>query len=192
YFAFGSNLSLTQMARRCPNSKYIGRATLPHYRWMINQRGYANVVPSNGDWVEGLVFEIDSEDERRLDRSEGVAKRLYVEGENGPIAPCYRKEYRNLTIHRAQKSLFRRPIPWIVEKGGVVRVLTEAEKEGGSVRPLCSMTKENVLVYASPDFVKYGNPKEEYIKRINRGVSDARALGMTQDYIERFIRTSIP
>lgn len=158
---------------------------------MINQRGYANVVPSNGDWVEGLVFEIDSEDERRLDKNEGIEKLLYVEGKEQPI-PCYKKDYKNLTIHRAQKSLFRRPVRWIVEKGGVARVLAEAEKEGDSVRPLCSMKKENVLMYASPDFVKNGNPKEEYIKRINSGVSDARALGMTQMYIERFIRTSIP
>jgi gamma-glutamylcyclotransferase len=192
YFAFGSNLSLSQMARRCPNSKYIGRATLAHYQWMINERGYANVIPSNGDWVEGLVFEIDSEDERRLDKNEGTAKQLYISGESGPTAPCYRKDYKTMKIHRAQKALYRRPVSWILDSGGVTQVLTDAEKEGASVRHFSSMRQEDVLVYASTDFVKPGFPKEEYARRINIGVQDARALGMTEVYIERFIRKSIP
>ncbi|KAA8572454.1 hypothetical protein EYC84_003074 [Monilinia fructicola] len=44
YFAYGSNLSLTQMKARCPNSTYYGLGVLQGYRWIINQRGYANIV----------------------------------------------------------------------------------------------------------------------------------------------------
>ncbi|KAF7907216.1 uncharacterized protein EAF01_004803 [Botrytis porri] len=44
YFAYGSNLSLTQMQTRCPDSTYIGMGVLQNYRWIVNQRGYANVV----------------------------------------------------------------------------------------------------------------------------------------------------
>ena len=192
YFAFGSNMSLQQMTHRCPNSKFIGRATLRHYQWMINQRGFANVVPSKGDWVEGLIFEIDAEDERRLDKNEGVAKPCFIQGDSGPTAPCYRKAYRTLSIHRAQKALYRRPVSWIVEKGGPARVVAEAEKDGDSVRNLHSIMKDNVLVYLSPEFVGRGLPRAEYVKRINRGVYDARVLGITPDYIERFIRRCIP
>jgi hypothetical protein len=44
YFAYGSNLSPEQMARRCPDSIFLGKATLRGYRWQINERGVANIV----------------------------------------------------------------------------------------------------------------------------------------------------
>ncbi|KAK5013992.1 hypothetical protein LTR60_003581 [Cryomyces antarcticus] len=44
YFGYGSNLWLHQMARRCPDSTYKGIARLEGHRWIINKRGYANVV----------------------------------------------------------------------------------------------------------------------------------------------------
>jgi hypothetical protein len=78
YFGYGSNLWLHQMAIRCPTSSYLGVARLPHYTWLINDRGYANVVEANAsapnysDHVYGLVYSLLPEDERRLDRNEGV------------------------------------------------------------------------------------------------------------------------
>ena len=72
YFAFGSNLHLGQMAKRCPESRYIGTAKLHDYRFQINQRGFANVLRSPGDCVEGLVYLLNLTDEARLDKSEGV------------------------------------------------------------------------------------------------------------------------
>ena len=185
-------MCLEQMARRCPNSVYVGTATLRHFRWIINERGYANVVRSNGDWVEGLVFLIDSSDERRLDKSEGVHKLCVVEGNPGLEAPCYKKTYETLIISRPHKALYRQSVSWIVEKGGPASVLLEAQKEGLSIRKLPSRKEDNVLIYNSPIFVRNGSPKEEYMKRINNGVVDARALGMTSDYISRFIRVVIP
>lgn len=201
YFAFGSNLALQQMATRCPNSKYIGRATLKHFRWQINQRGYANVVPCHGFWVEGLVYEIDAADERRLDKSEGVAKTCVLPADCSSArgggaatieAPCYRKEYRSVLVHRAPKALYRRPIAWIVEKGGPARILTDALKEGGTAREFRGTAKEGVLVYLSPEFVREGAPKQEYVKRINSGIRDARMLGMTDEYVDYFVRQYVP
>lgn len=43
-----------------------------HRCWIINQRGYANIVPSPGDYVYGFVYEIGSKDEQSLDGYEGV------------------------------------------------------------------------------------------------------------------------
>src|SRR4051812_23531921 len=77
YFAYGSNLSLEQMATRCPSSYFIGRAVLPDYQWQINQRGFANIVPRSGFSVHGLVYELNGDDEVRLDRSEGVHSGAY-------------------------------------------------------------------------------------------------------------------
>ena len=40
-------------------------------RWIINDRGYANIIPSPGDIVYGLVYELTASDERSLDKYEG-------------------------------------------------------------------------------------------------------------------------
>lgn len=72
YFAYGSNLQLKQMAKRCPDSQFQGRARLHNFRWQINDRGFANVVPDPDAFVEGLCYLLSPDDEARLDRSEGV------------------------------------------------------------------------------------------------------------------------
>ena len=75
YFAYGSNLWLTQMHRRCPGHTLIGTALLPHHRWHINTRGYANLVPTtttNDHDTYGVVYTITESDEEQLDLSEGV------------------------------------------------------------------------------------------------------------------------
>ena len=81
YFGYGSNLWLHQMHQRCPTSKYLGIARLNDYRWQINERGYANVVEitdskgekhSYKDEVWGLVYSLETKDEKNLDRNEGV------------------------------------------------------------------------------------------------------------------------
>ncbi|KAH0547712.1 hypothetical protein FGG08_000201 [Glutinoglossum americanum] len=180
YFAYGSNLRLDQMARRCPGSKYIGRASLLDYLWQINERGYANIVKSEGDWVEGLVYELSGEDEKRLDRNEGVA------GE------CYSKEYKSLQLYRASEVLHCRPVPWIVKKGGPAKVLLDAQQVGESVEEQKETTEHDVLVYISSRYVTEGDPWEEYIERINLGVADAADLGVSEGFIQRFIRPYIP
>lgn len=72
YFGYGSNLWREQMSLRCPLSQYLGVGRLQGYRWMINNRGYANVVLNPGTDVYGLVYTLSYDDERSLDRNEGV------------------------------------------------------------------------------------------------------------------------
>ena len=66
------------MTQRCPSSPYVGIARLKGYRWLINNRGYANVVEpadgdkKNSDVVWGLVYSLEGEDEGQLDLNEGV------------------------------------------------------------------------------------------------------------------------
>lgn len=71
YFAYGSNLWLDQMARRCPGSTFVGIAALKDWKWFINTRGYANVIPSPGDVVHGMVYALTPANEMSLDRYEG-------------------------------------------------------------------------------------------------------------------------
>ena len=65
------------MAMRCPESKKLGIARFSGYRWIITTRGYANVVESAHDEVEGVIFEISDSDEVSLDKYEGVANGFY-------------------------------------------------------------------------------------------------------------------
>jgi gamma-glutamylcyclotransferase len=73
YFAYGSNLSLLQMASRCPTSTYHSFGVLRGYRWIIGDRGYANVVKTKDEHVVyGMLYTLEPEDETLLDRAEGV------------------------------------------------------------------------------------------------------------------------
>lgn len=77
YFAYGSNLSRSQMKKRCPGSKALGVAILRGYKFQINSRGYANVLATPGGRVYGLVWDLDDADLAALDKAEGVAQGLY-------------------------------------------------------------------------------------------------------------------
>lgn len=180
YFAYGSNLGLKQMKRRCPNSRYIGRARLVNYRWQINERGYANVVEAEGHWVDGLVYEINPTDEAKLDINEGVSKNAYT------------KEQLKVHLHRAPSTLYRRPVSWIVNRGGPSKICRQAKEDGQKTAEHGQHWVQEVLVYISLNYVQDSEPKEEYINRINLGIVDARALGIDEDYISNCIRPLIP
>jgi hypothetical protein len=78
YFAYGSNMGNKQMLVRCPNSRRLGPAQLPGWRWIIAADGYANVVPAVADHVEGILFELAAADEAALDLFEEVATGAYA------------------------------------------------------------------------------------------------------------------
>ena len=77
YFAYGSNMNLEQMARRCPAARPIGSARLAGWTFRINDRGVATVVASPDDEVIGGLWEISERCLRSLDRYEGVRSGLY-------------------------------------------------------------------------------------------------------------------
>lgn len=79
YIAYGSNLNLEQMARRCPTARVIGRGEIKDYELLF--RGYRNsavatVEPKAGASVPVLIWEIGQVDEWNLDMYEGYP-RLY-------------------------------------------------------------------------------------------------------------------
>lgn len=183
YFAYGSNLHVKQMKKRCPNSRYIGRARLSNHRWQINERGYANIVEADGHRVDGLVYEIDDKDEAKLDINEGVSKN------------AYQKRYLPVLLHRAQGPLYRRPVSWIVDKGGpaaVCRRINNNKAGPGPSAPPRQHWESDVLVYISLNHVQDSAPKDEYVHRLNLGIVDAKALGVDDDYIRKCIRPFIP
>ena len=74
YLAYGSNLHLGQMSRRCPDAKRLGTAMLQDYLLLFRggRRGaVATVEPKNGNQVPVLLWTISPRDERNLDYYEG-------------------------------------------------------------------------------------------------------------------------
>ncbi|KIJ94571.1 hypothetical protein K443DRAFT_125165 [Laccaria amethystina LaAM-08-1] len=97
-FAYGSNIWHEQMKHRCPGSKFYKIGTLSgrleiyppdvmlkfsdrdctlslalrrHRKWIINSRGVANIKPSPGDVVHGMLYSVTGRDLELLDKFEG-------------------------------------------------------------------------------------------------------------------------
>jgi len=69
YIAYGSNLSVRQMARRCPDARIIGMAAIQN--WKLVFRTHATIEPAAGRVVPVLIWEISDRDEKNLDLYEG-------------------------------------------------------------------------------------------------------------------------
>jgi cation transport regulator ChaC len=74
YFAYGSNMDISQMKLRCPDTDIdnIEIATLTGYRFIINSCGFATVIPDSSGAVHGVLWKITRDDENNLDICEGV------------------------------------------------------------------------------------------------------------------------
>ena len=78
YFAYGSNLDRLRLHESCPSAQLIGPARLPGHRLAFTrwserwQGGVADVRPSEGAAVWGVLWEIDNGEVSALDRQEGL------------------------------------------------------------------------------------------------------------------------
>jgi gamma-glutamylcyclotransferase len=160
---FGYALWKAQMRQRCPTSTYVGIARLKGYKWIINERGYANVVEltpeekeSKGyaDEVWELVYTLEEADEERLDRNEGVPH-------------AYTKEDLEVEFWGVKEG----------QKHPDVEAKPKAEK---------------MLVYINRKMVTEDKPKHEYVYRMKMGIHDALLEGMPRGYVEEVMRRFIP
>jgi gamma-glutamylcyclotransferase (GGCT)/AIG2-like uncharacterized protein YtfP len=69
YFAYGMNTNNKQMAQRCPAAICLGVAVLPD--WKFRFAGCADIVPSPGGEVVGVLWNITEECLDALDTLEG-------------------------------------------------------------------------------------------------------------------------
>jgi len=171
------------MQLRCPTSQYLGVARLPNYRWIINDRGYANVVEREdtaeaeaeaadqaaaeagnssaaaaaaADAVYGLVYSLLPPDEARLDVSEGVPE-------------AYTKE----TL-------------------GVDFWASDPRVEDGWVDVSGPAQGRDALVYIDRKRVAESRPRREYVYRMNMGIRDAVKMGVPREYVDAVMRKFIP
>jgi gamma-glutamylcyclotransferase len=167
YFGYGSNLWLQQMQMRCPTSVYMGVARLDGYRWIINERGYANVVgiaPQEGGTYEeeyenenvvfGLVYALHPADEQQLDINEGV-----------PFA--YTKEYLPCAF-------------WPAASGKHNSKPVDVSKY--------PQPTQNMLVYIDRKRIGESEPRKEYVVRMNKGIEDAVGRGVPREWVDRVVR----
>ena len=81
YFAYGSNLNLFQMKRRCKDSVFIKKYELKEYRLNFRSKyRAADIEKSKNSLVPGALFEISKSDEKKLDVYEDypiLYKKLY-------------------------------------------------------------------------------------------------------------------
>jgi hypothetical protein len=78
YFAYGSNMSVSAMARRCPRSRALGLARLERHRLAVMREGWLTAVRDPRSAVQGVLWDLALSDVAALDRYEGVSHGLYV------------------------------------------------------------------------------------------------------------------
>ena len=91
YIAYGSNLNIRQMKRRCPDAELLSIGSLKN--WTLDFRGsktgsYATIHRKKGSLVPVALWKISKRDEENLDRYEGYPrfyqkKNVYVFANNG-------------------------------------------------------------------------------------------------------------
>ena len=86
YFAYGSNMDVEAMGRRCPRSKPVGLARLERHRLAIMREGWLTAVRAPRAAVHGLLWDLSLADVPALDRYEGVPKGLYAKAVQPVIA----------------------------------------------------------------------------------------------------------
>ncbi|KAK6208054.1 AIG2 family protein [Colletotrichum tabaci] len=196
YFAYGSNLSPTQMALRCPSSVPVGLAHLPDYTFIINSRHYANVVrnvtptsgthavaaPGGSDRSSSSSGGDNSSDPQTSPANLGVYGVLYI------LPPA-----DEAVLDRCEG------VPYAYQKENLlVTVVSATGPNGGGddddsiARPRNGATIA-ALVYVDNDRVEPSTPWDEYVDRMNRGVDEAtRLFGLPAGYVDYVIRPYIP
>ena len=103
YFAYGSNLHLFQMKRRCKDSIFLKRINLKNFKLTFRSKyRAADIEPSEKSIVPGGLFEISKSDERKLDVYEDyptLYKKYYF----------YYNGKKIMTYTMVKKSPFRFP-----------------------------------------------------------------------------------
>jgi hypothetical protein len=78
YFAYGANMDVGAMARRCPRSEALGPGRLARHCLAVMREGWLTVARDPRSAVHGVLWDLALADVAALDRYEGMAQGLYV------------------------------------------------------------------------------------------------------------------
>lgn len=208
YFAYGSNMSLTQMAGRCPSSTFEGKGRLLGYRWQINERGVGNIIESRDEYVEGVVYNIDRDNKRQLDRNEGVGKGYYRAEKlgirftplkhHGSKTGYVAKKLETKTVPKQQEieqDRSGKPSDDQGKEEGSDSVVPQGQKSALDVDPPAGGASESAtedhaedvkaLVYISTEYKTDGKIRTEYIPRMEKAIIDAQRLGLSPHFLKQ-------
>jgi hypothetical protein len=190
-------MCLEQMASRCPDSILTAIGTLRGYRWQINQRGVANVVPSSpSDIVVGIVFRVYERDVKTLDRHEGISKGFYekesLDIELHPLLLDELSEQQTAVAVRRLRDYEKSPRE---AQAAIPRSVETAIDYTQQRTPLKYIPATDIsriqdsrmvraLVYLSRQYCNDGSIRAEYVSRMTLAVSDGKTLGISSSYLE--------
>ncbi len=162
YGAYGSNMNLSQMSRRCPKAKVIGNGTAKNYRLTFRGscNGVANIEIAQRRSVPIVLWEITPECEKALDTYEGyprlyVKKDIEVITEDGPVkAMVYvmSKDYESIP---AKPSQYYFDIIWHgytdnkISKKTLREALSENLREVSKLQPTKMLFRKFQLLLSS-------------------------------------------
>lgn len=104
YFAYGSNMDSTQMDERCKDHTFIAKAKLENYKFIINTRGVASIIPKDRSIVYGILWKISDSDECELNHHEGVEYGTYTKKFLN-VESFYGKSFKALTYIASNNKL---------------------------------------------------------------------------------------
>lgn len=195
YFAYGSNLSYSQMMLRCTcnpdkSAKPVAIARLDGWRWLISEEGYANIIPPKAlrvglqeaegekvhvtgkeDAVFGILYDMTPKDESLLDAYEGVDN-------DAPDASPDGKVDRKIRPKEQGNGCYNK---WYVP-AVVTKWLDSSEESRRAAQSKESTNTQTVLVYLDELHVLEGPPKNEYIARMDRAMRQSVPLGFPRDW----------
>lgn len=125
YGAYGSNLNVKQMKKRCPTAKVIGTTVINNYALVFRgskDAAVATLEPSPGSVVPIALWEIQAQDEYYLDRYEGYPD-------------LYRKEMLDFNVSSQVKEimiyLMNEHYPYGIPSSSYINVIQEGYRDHG-------------------------------------------------------------
>jgi len=108
YFAYGSNMDENRINNRVGFYKIIGTGVLKNYTLVFNKiskdnpsKGYANIIPKDNCLVEGIIYEINSDGIKKLDKKEGFPSHY----ERKKMKILHDSEYIICEVYIANKNM---------------------------------------------------------------------------------------
>ncbi|KAI1079060.1 hypothetical protein F5B20DRAFT_191376 [Whalleya microplaca] len=193
YFAYGSNLSTTQMHQRCPRSTPVGLGHLPGWKWIINERGYANIVQQQPQPQQQQQQQASSPSASATTTTTTAAAGNASAGDPGVYGLLYRLHPDDEATLDACEG-----VPWAYERRflDVILVPDKARAKvraeagaGAKIEIEGARAHARALVYVDFERVKPSTPRREYVARMNRGIHEAVAeWGLSETYVEDVMR----
>lgn len=102
YLAYGSNLNIQQMKRRCPTARIIGTTEIQGYELLFKgskSGAYLTIEQNPKGCVPAAVWETTVADEAALDRYEGFPSFYYKKEMELPVKELHSGEIKRLTVY---------------------------------------------------------------------------------------------